>query len=386
NQAICERAFYVEETAAPTLVCPDTIQLICVNDIPGPAQLFGAIKNQLLGNCTAGFSSITILSDSGHPQNNSTHRTYTFKAKNHCGKVSPACSVTFKATGTCNQLCTASQGSWGDPNGTVGGMSTTQALQTLLAQHGPVTVGGGNHIVSAPDPACVQELLFGSGNIGFLPTGNFSCPLPASLANGDGSLNNQLAANAMALQLNIWYNQAFNNRNLGGQDLHQLPPCLVEFALLKDMAQNSTVNDLLYMTNQYLQGFVGNQTTDFPAMLNAALDNLNHFRVDCGLNAPCERPAHGRSQEIAVADIWGLQLVPNPATDVVTLTFESANATDMQIQVFDGRAVMLERNFQRASGLNSLEISLAKLPAGVYYISLKSLEGLKTLRLVKLRN
>ncbi|MBC7776630.1 MAG: hypothetical protein H7246_14450, partial [Phycisphaerae bacterium] len=56
NQAICERAFYVEETTAPTLVCPDTIQLICVNDIPGPAQLFGAIKNQLLGNCTAGFS------------------------------------------------------------------------------------------------------------------------------------------------------------------------------------------------------------------------------------------------------------------------------------------------------------------------------------------
>ncbi len=386
NQAICERAFYVEETDAPTLVCPDTIKLICVNDIPGPAQLFGYIKAQLAGNCAGGFTSISLLGDSGQPQNGATHRTYSFKAKNHCGKVTSACSVTFYATGSCNQLCTASQGSWGDPNGTVGGMSTTDAITQLIQVYGPVKAGGGNHKVSASDAACVQELLFGSGTIGYLPTGNFTCPLPASLSNTDGSLNNQLAANAIALQLNIWYNLEFNNRNLGIQNLHNLPPCLVEFPLLKNMAQNSTVQDLLDLSNQYLQGFIGNQTADLPAMLNAGLDNLNHFRVDCGLNAPCERPGHGRSMDMGDSPVLGINLAPNPAFDAVTLSFESAAAGKAEVQITDGRALVLERHFEATSGLNKLAISLTTVPAGVYYLTVRSAEGLKTARLVKLKN
>jgi len=382
NQAICERAFYVEETNAPTLICPDTIKLICANDIPGPAQLFGYIKSLLVGDCAGGFNSVAILNDSGQPQNGTTHRTYTFTAKNHCGKVSSSCSVTFLATGTCNQLCTASQASWGDPGGTVGGMLASDVLQSLLSEYGPVTVGGGNHTVSAPNASCVQEMLFGSGNLGFLPTGQFSCPLPGSLANPDGSLNNQLAANALALQLNIWYNLEFNNRDLGGQDLHNLPPCLVEFAVLKDLGQKSTVQDLLNLTNQYLQGFVGNYPVDMPAMLNAALDNLNHFRVDCGLNAPCERPGQGRSDQKTTL-IRNFNLAPNPATDAVTISLESEKEGEVQLQIFDGRILLLERNIQVVSALNSVEISLKNLPAGMYYVLVKDAEGVKTRQLVK---
>jgi len=385
NQAICERAFYVEETETPTLVCPDTIQLICVDDIPGPAQLFSYIKSQLLGNCAGGFASITILSDSGQPQTSANHRTYSFKAKNKCGKVSSACSVTFKATGSCNQLCTASQASWGDANGTIGGMSTEGALQALLALHGPVTAGGDNHIVSASDPTCVQEMLFGAGNIGFLPAGNNTCPLPASLSNQDGSLNNQLAANVLTLQLNIWYNLEFNNRNLGVQNLHNLPPCLVEYSLLKDLAQNSTVQDLLNISNLYLQGFVGNYSADFPAMLNSALDNLNHFRVDCQLNAPCERPGGGRS-ESSLLDLREFNLAPNPAMDAVKLRFVADRATQMTIQISDGRSVLLEQNLQAAIGLNALDISLEHIPSGAYFVVVIGQESVKTMRLVKLRH
>ncbi|MFN0176615.1 MAG: T9SS type A sorting domain-containing protein [Saprospiraceae bacterium] len=382
NQAICERAFYVEETDSPTLVCPDTIKLNCANDIPGPAQLFGYIKTLLVGDCAGGFASIAILNDSGQPQNGATHRTYTFKAKNHCGKVSSACSVTFLATGTCNQLCTASQASWGDPGGTIGSMQTSEALQLLLAEYGPAKVGGGNHTVSASSSSCVQEMLFGSGNLAFLPTGHFSCPLPGSLANPDGSLNNQLAANALALQLNIWYNLEFNNRDLGGQDLHNLPSCLVEFSVLKDMGQKSTVQDLLNLTNLYIQGFAGNYPVDMPTMLNSALDNLNYFRVDCGLNAPCERPGQGRSKQ-KTALIQDFNLAPNPATDAVTISFESEKESEIQIQIFDGRVVLLELTIQVMSGLNSVEISLKNLPSGMYHVLVKAEEGVKTKRLVK---
>ena len=382
NEAICEQAFYVEETDTPTLICPDTIHVVCVNDIPGPAQLFGYIKTKLAGNCAGGFSSIRILSDSGQPQNGSTHRTYTFKAKNRCGKFTSTCSVTFHATGSCNQLCTASQGSWGDPNGTVGGMATADALQILLAQYGPVKAGGGNHILSASDAACVQEMLFGSGTCEYLPTGQNTCPLPNSLANPDGSLNNQLAANALALQLNIWYNLHFNNRDFGIQNLHNLPPCLAAFSLVKDLAQNSTVQDLLNLSNQYLQGLAVSNNQDLPAMLNSAMDNLNHFRTDCGLNAPCERPVHGRTAE-ETAFIQGLKLSPNPAIDAVTLRFESTTEGEVGIQIGDGRVVQMVRNVQAVKGLNQIDISVRNLPAGVYSVSLQSGTSMETLRLVK---
>ncbi len=119
-----------------------------------------------------------------------------------------------------------------------------------------------------------------------------------------------------------------------------------------------------------------------PAMLNAALDNLNHFRVDCGLNAPCERPGQGRSDQ-KITLIRNFNLAPNPATDAVTISLESEKEGEVQIQIFDGRILLLERNIQVVSGLNSVEISLKNLPAGMYYVLVKAAEGVKTRQLVK---
>lgn len=378
NEAVCEQTYYVEETSQPNLICPDTVPIICVNDIPGPAALFGYIQSELASDCAGGFTSIQLLDDSGAPQNGITHRSYSIRAKNLCGKMTSACSITFVATGNCNQLCTAAQGSWGDLNGTIGAMSTADALQALLATHGPVSVGGGNHTVSTADPACVQELLFGSGNCVFLPTGNYTCPLPAALANPDGSLNNQLAANAMALQLNIWYNQQFNNRDLGVQSLHNLPPCLVEFSLLKDLAQKSTVQDLLNLVNQYLQGYIGNYEEDFPGLLNAALDNLNHFRTDCGLNAPCERP--GKERVLAGT---GAVIAPNPSSQVATLEFYAPGAGSAQLLITSLEGKNLSRSLEYQAGLNRVSLNLSELPAGVYSLHLTGASWFEPLRLVK---
>lgn len=368
NEAVCERAYYVEETDTPTLICPDTIVLTCVEDIPVPAALFSYLESLLEGNCAGGFRSIKILSDSGQPQTGSSHRTYTFTAKNHCGKVTSACAVTFKAVGNCNQLCTAQQISWGDPDATIGGMLIADVLPVLLAKFGPVKAGGNNHVVQASEPDCVQELLFGAGNCSFLPTGLFTCPLPDVLANPDGSLNNQLAANALALQLNIWYNLEFNQRDLGIQSLHNLPPCLVEFSLLKDLGQKATVQDLLNLANHYLQGYNNPSSPDLLGMLNAALDNLNHFRADCGLNAPCERPVSGRKGAETAKN--KLQVFPNPTTQTATLFFWADDPEDCQLRIMDIQGVVSERNVQIVKGVNTLELPLKSLPAGIYVVSL----------------
>ncbi|MEO6037737.1 MAG: T9SS type A sorting domain-containing protein, partial [Saprospiraceae bacterium] len=385
NVAVCERAFYVKETDTPTLICPDTIKLPCVDDIPGPLQVFSSIKSQLAGNCPKGFISITILADSGQPETGSKYRTYSFRAKNHCGYLSSACSVTFLATGNCNQLCTATPSDWGDPNATIGNLGMAEALEQLIQMYGPPTVGGGDHTVSAPTAACVQELLAGSGNVAFLPTGHHTCPLPDALANPDGTLNNHLAANALAMQLNIWYNLKFNNRNLAVQDIHNLPDCLVEYPLLKDLGQHTAVQDVLDLTNLYLQGIVGTYTENLGALLDAALDNLNSFRVDCEMNGPCERPANNRSDEMAALGSAGMHLIPNPATDAVTLRFETPAAEEMQVRLLDSRGLRYVRNVQATKGLNNVFIALENLPAGVYWVSLQGSATLETRRLVKVR-
>lgn len=383
NVALCERAYYVEETETPTLICPDTIYVDCVNDIPGPVQLFGYVQAHLSGNCSGGFTSIQVSADSGQPQSGGTTRTYAFTAKNLCGELTSICALTFKANGNCNQLCTASQASWGDPNGTIGNMSTADALQVLLDEYGPLTVGGGNHTITATTTACVQEMLFGSGNCNFLPTGQFSCPLPAALANADGSLNNQLAANTMALQLNIWYNLEFNQRNLGIQDLHNLPPCLVEFELLKDLGQNSTVQDILNLSNQYLQGFVGYYSPNLPALLNSAIDNLNHFRVDCELNAPCERPGHGRSSR-PLTDHTPPRVFPNPSSANAVLEYWAvqSGAATLKISAVNGKT--WERSLQLLEGYNQVALFLEDLPAGIYGLTLVASNRLDTLQVVKI--
>ncbi len=387
NESLCEQTFQVEESETPTLVCPDTIQLSCVNDIPGPVQLFAYLKTQLAGACPSGFISVTILSDSGEPQNGATHRTYAFTAKTHCGIVTSPCTVTFHATGTCNQLCTASQSDWGDPNGTVGGMSTDDALAALLTEYGPVTVGGGGHTVSAADAACVQEMLFGSGDGIFLPTGHYDCPLPAALANPDGSLNNQLAANAIALQLNIWYNLEFNDRDLGIQDIHNLPPCLVEFALLKDMGQHSTVQDLLDLVNLYLQGAAGYFPPEYPDDLNVALDNLNYFRVNCTLNAPCERPGHAvQKRDAAPGTAATLRVFPNPSTGAVTLEFWAEKDEEVMLSIADLRGVVSERHVEASKGWNSIGLSFLNLPAGIYGLTLQNETTRRSLRVVKMED
>jgi hypothetical protein len=377
NVAVCEQAHYVRETSTLTLLCPDTLYLPCIADVPAPAQLFHYLAPYLTGNCPDGLASVQVLAENS---GNDWH-SYEISARNRCGITSNACTIIFKATGSCQQFCTASQASWGDLDGAIGNMTTLDALEVLLDEYGAVSAGGGNHVVTASEASCVQEMLFGSGHCGFLPTGNYSCPLPATLSNTDGTLNNQLAANAMALQLNLWFNLSMNQRNLGDQLLSGLPPCLVEYALLKDLGQNATVNDLLDLANRYLQGFEGFDP-NLPPMLNAALDNLNRFRENCGLNAPCERPAPMRNEVDNAYSTDKINIYPNPATGSAELTFESPIEEACTLEISNGKGVWLVLPFTAVKGGNTLRLETGAWPAGVYITGIRSERSMRTARLI----
>lgn len=204
------------------------------------------------------------------------------------------------------------------------------------------------------------------------------------MANADGSLNNQLAANAMGLQLNIWYNKTFNDRDFGVQDINSLPDCLVDFPLLKELAQHSTVQDLMNLTNGYLQDLEGYYSPGLAAYLNVALDNLNFFRENCAPNAPCEKP--GVSVQIrsgAAGAQTPMRMFPNPANRMATLEFWSDQPGSATLTISDMRGTNVSRTVETTRGLNSLNIALENLAAGVYGLTLQNGARLETLRLVK---
>ena len=138
------------------------------------------------------------------------------------------------------------------------------------------------------------------------------------------------------------------------------------------------MQDLLDLTNNYLYSLGNYYEPDLPDQLNVALDNLNYFRENCEPNAPCERPAmRGISGQASFS------LYPNPTTGVARLEFWAENEGDVQLKIMDVRGVPSAQTLQAAKGLNTVEISLKNLPAGVYWVSLQGSTTMETLRLVK---
>ena len=76
------------------------------------------------------------------------------------------------------------------------------------------------------------------------------------------------------------------------------------------------------------------------------------------------------------------QLIPNPATDLVTLV-SGEMTTDFSMEIISATGQIVRKGLL-ATGQNSQQISLVGLPAGVYFVSLKSEGRTGVRRLIKL--
>ncbi|MEO0777251.1 MAG: HYR domain-containing protein [Bacteroidota bacterium] len=88
----------------------------------------------------------------------------------------------------------------------------------------------------------------------------------------------------------------------------------------------------------------------------------------------------------AVSSLALQQLFPNPASDRLTVLWESPQAGDFPLTVYDVRGVaVLQKTLRTGVGLNSVEVDLAGLPAGMYVIHLADAHPKKAqLRFVKM--
>ena len=385
NMSSCDQSFQMVDSIPPLYNGPDTIQVSCVNDLPGSREVTDILAPYMTDNC----SDIVCLGRFT-AINGSNSVTYQVKAKDLCGNWTDKFNVTFLATGICRPLCTATQTVWGNPTGIINSMSTSEAIEGSIAEHGGVTAGKLGKTTTATSVDCVQSVLPGGGHTAqFSPPGRhvFSadndCQPSSPLLNADGTLKNELSANVMAMQLNIWYNLRFNDRFLGVQRLATLPACLVDPIILEKMETGLvTVQGLLNLSNDYLAG-VGFFPQGFGDLLNTALDNLNSYWQNCQLNDPCS--AQMRQGTPAGDHLSQLRLAPNPVLDVVTLTFAATAETEWQVRFVGSSGVQSESFVPVVAGSNTVSFSTKDFPAGLYTVVLQQGKNLQTLRMVKVR-
>lgn len=83
------------------------------------------------------------------------------------------------------------------------------------------------------------------------------------------------------------------------------------------------------------------------------------------------------------AGISKMEVYPNPARDVVTLSFDLKATTDLEIQITDMNGKIVDRIYKKVlSGSNRVELQTAHLSNGLYTITTNTGKGIASLRLV----
>ena len=386
NMTSCDQSFQIVDLAPPMYAGPDTIDVGCVDDLPRAGELTSFLAPYMIDNCYDIICIGKIVS-----QNGPNSVTFTVSAKDLCGNRSENFTVTFIATGVCRPLCTAAQSTWANEQASINGTGTTQAIEKFINVHGGITAGKLGKTITATSTICVQSMLPGNGSTAQFNPGNHQfgtvdCQAASPFLNGDGTLKNQVAASVMALQMNIWYNQEFNSRNLGVQRLSTLPGCMLDPAVLAKMNPDlPTVQGLLNLANDYLAG-VGFFAQGFGSLLNDALNNLSNHWQNCQVNnVPC--PVQGREgARPASGQLLNVSLAPNPVLDLVTLSFEASADAELRVRFVGSTGVQREEFITVVKGENTLNFSTKDFPAGVYTLVLQHDKILQTLRMVKVAN
>jgi hypothetical protein len=86
-------------------------------------------------------------------------------------------------------------------------------------------------------------------------------------------------------------------------------------------------------------------------------------------------------------DLSEIKLMPNPASDRITINYTLSVQQDITIQVFDlaGREIITEKRMKEQSGDRILALSLGQIKEGVYMVGIKGQQQRKTAKFVVIK-
>ncbi|MBK9013160.1 MAG: T9SS type A sorting domain-containing protein [Saprospiraceae bacterium] len=398
----------------------DVTNLSCIEEVPCPddfdfggkvAEMIAAgnIHDECSGNDLVveldSWSSLWQCTDLDGDGVNTFGRTFYFRIADQCGNEMPSlCSVTY--SGVCLPIETFPQDAWGVMGGEPGtgalGNATTdlQVITGLLGQ-GPLFIGGSHRSISLTNAQCVMDLLPSNGYPNILANCqqvNCGGCNPAG-ANG---IKNKLAANTIALTLNLRYNVQYNGLTMNALRAQGLN-CIEIDADITACKENGgcklliwetngtphefpyTIGGLLDLANLYLDGnlalAVGNSLV-IAAGLNLSIENVNTYWHQGSFVASCDTGA-GIAQPIIVqgekalprqnGSLAEMRLVPNPANREVRIELAKLAEKQEVVVVFYnlyGQAV-LHRELGKVASVSE-RIMLDGLGTGVYFVRVKA--------------
>ncbi|MBK8564035.1 MAG: T9SS type A sorting domain-containing protein [Saprospiraceae bacterium] len=428
--------YYINDNEGPLGTCPSggsvgggnpvsvsVRDLGCIEDVPCPADYdFMSKVEELLeaGNyfdvCDGANVIVTLdswsdLWECSDPDGDGVYtfgRTFYFRIADHCGnEYASLCEVTY--SGNCQPIETFRPSDWGIGGGLPGtavSASTTdlQVIGTLL-NNNPLLVGGGNRSIRITDAQCVVDLLPGTGGPGVLGNCNqTNCGAGGCNPMGIGGMKNSLAANAIAMMLNMRYNVEYNGLTMNGIRNQSLAcinvhPCILAcdangnncYMRIFDefggaVSYPYTVGGLLDLANFYLGGNVSmsvGQSVIYGTGLNESLLNMlaywNEARpataCDAGNGVAPDGDGNKSVPSAKPSSRSGLEfsLSPNPASNMVT--FMMAELAEPQAVVFElynslGQQ-LLRKDLGKLSFVNE-QIDLGGFGNGLYYVNVRA--------------
>ncbi|MBI1224652.1 MAG: T9SS type A sorting domain-containing protein [Bacteroidetes bacterium] len=418
--------YHAEDTEPPVGTCPDglvdVVNLSCIDDVPCPDDYdFSSKINELIAAggiydvCSGNnikveldsWSSLWQCTDLLGDGVYTFGRTFYFRIADQCGNEMPSlCSVTY--SGKCLPLQTFTQSEWGNEGDAphVLTPSDTTDLQTitgLLSELGPLKIGGSHRSLTLTDAQCLMNLLPSAGN----PTTLSNChQTNCSGCNpaGPSGLKNSMAANTIALILNMRYNVKYNeltmteirNQSLGCIDIDQnIKTCTdngdCELQLFETNGVQHvfpyTIGGLLDLANLFLDGDLAltpGAKLVYASAINSTLVRVNAFWHDAEAQTNCQQDAGMPF----TADNAGDKALPNNPVLVGNQTFSlSPNPASSEVNIkltglVDGEMVTFELFNQLGQRVMQIEfgkvqflnerIDLSGIKSGLYIVSLKA--------------
>lgn len=383
NIGDCTQQITVSDQKAPaSITCPANITVTSTSQTPAVNVAAIVASGENCGGAILKNHVEDLISDRSCEGSYLLTRVYS--AADACGN-SKTCQQKI-AVKAC--YCTFTPEFWSKTDNKIANFTTTQVLDSLFRQGG-ITLGNvtGDCSWLVGTAACIPKILPGAGP---------SLPLEkAELPDCNDQLENALAGQVIALQLNIRFNTLFRGMNLGSLPMANV--CGMSAAQLATLGlpPDATIQDLLLQANAYLAGNCSNTAypNGYGEYLAAGIATINGYWDSCQQNKPCnagnlddDNVTERNSDDTPPLAAGDLSLHPNPVAAQLQVRFTAVVPAETQFRVFDlDGKLILSRTAMAVAGNNTLEIDVAGWNPGVYWLVWAGSDAVTTKRFVVMR-
>jgi hypothetical protein len=359
----------------------DTIECADLNDP------WSFTDPQSSDNC--GTPTVVVTDSTGvvNPDGSEDH-CKTWTATDACGNTS-TCTQCIHRDAPCQTLfCGWTQGAWGSAGGLQCGLTTTQALQSVLTT--PLIIGcnPNTFTVGIGDYQCVIDRLPGGGPSAQI-FGTNTCNSIVGIALHSGNparFRNTLLAQTITLMLNTRFDVNLGSLVIGGiymttQDASGCGPTavptgspsvtIIPQSIITYLGPAGTVDDLIALANDALCGaFTTGPGLPTIGDINKAVTAFNEGFDECRFLVNFSNTLREGDIIESKSSEFSMIAYPNPFNSQTSIEFTTDKSSDnLKLEIFDaaGKQVAILFNGPVTEGSTyKVEFNGEKYPAGVY--------------------